>query len=261
LPPLSRLMWQRGQATLPDLFSLNSAQTYMIRIFDNSRELARGAAEHFIALAQKDFFTVALSGGSTPKILYEVLADRQKEISWSRTHFFWSDERHVSPDHPDSNFRMAHEAMLSRVPVPESNVHRVHSENPNAAEAAQEYEATLLQVTKHLPRLDLILLGLGADGHTASIFPGSEVLHETKRLVAAPWVEKFNTHRITMTLPLLNNGASVMFLVSGADKAEIVKEVLEGPKEYPAQMVQPTNGELLWMLDKDAASQLKPQPT
>ena len=223
----------------------------MIRIFENSRELAWGAAEHFVALAQKNSFTVALSGGSTPKLLYQLLADQfQTQVPWSSTHFFWSDERHVPPDHPDSNYRMAHEAMLSRVPVPESNVHRVRSENPSAQEAADEYEQIIAQ------RLDLILLGLGTDGHTASIFPGSEVLHETKRLVAAPWVEKLNAYRITMTLPLLNNGASILFLVSGAEKAEIVKEVLEGPKKYPAQFVQPTNGELIWMLDRDAAAGL-----
>jgi 6-phosphogluconolactonase len=226
----------------------------MIRIFENSRELARGAAEHFVAVAQKDLFTVALSGGSTPKILYQLLADPGEpfrgQVPWSSIHFYWSDERHVPPDHPDSNYRMAHEALLSRVPVPESNVHRVRSENPSAQVAADEYEKIIV------PRLDLILLGLGADGHTASIFPESEVLYETKRLVAAPWIEKLNTYRITMTLPLLNNGASVLFLVSGAEKAEIVKEVIEGPKRYPAQFVQPTNGELIWMLDKDAASQL-----
>jgi 6-phosphogluconolactonase len=223
----------------------------MIRIFENSRELARGAAEHFVTLAQKDSFTVALSGGSTPKILYQVLAEEFREqIPWSTTQFFWSDERHVPPDHPDSNYHMAHEALLSRVPVPESNVHRVRSENPSAQEVADEYEKIIV------PRLDLILLGLGTDGHTASIFPGSDVLHEMKRLVAAPWVEKLNTYRITMTLPLLNNGASILFLVSGAEKAQIVKEVLEGPKIYPAQFVQPTNGELIWMLDRDAARNL-----
>jgi 6-phosphogluconolactonase len=223
----------------------------MIRVFENSRELARGAAEHFVALAQKDSFTVALSGGSTPKVLYQVLAEEFREqVLWSKVQFFWSDERHVPPDHPDSNYRMAHEALLSRVPVLESNVHRVRSENPSAQEAADEYEKTIV------PRLDLILLGLGTDGHTASIFPGSEVLHETKRLIAAPWVEKLNAYRITMTLPLLNNGASVLFLVSGAEKAEIVKEVLEGPQKYPAQFVQPTNGELIWMLDRDAARNL-----
>lgn len=227
----------------------------MIKVFSNSEALARGAAEHFVArsaaaVAQKGVFTVALSGGSTPKALYQLLAGTDEpfraQIPWSQTHFFWSDERHVPPDHPDSNYRMTHEAMLSHVPVPESNVHRVHGENPNADQAASEYEQTLLP-------LDLILLGLGTDGHTASIFPGSEVLHETKRLVAAPWVEKLNTYRITMTLPLLNSGASVVFLVSGADKAEIVKAVLEGPKQYPAQFVQPANGQLLWMLDRLAA--------
>ena len=212
-------------------------------------------------MALKGFFTVALSGGSTPKALYQLLADADEpfhaQVSWSRTHFFWSDERHVPPDHPDSNYRMAHEGMLSHVPVPQSNIHRVHSENPNAAEAASEYEQTLLQLTKQtLPQLDLILLGLGPDGHTASIFPGSEVLHETQLLVAAPWVEKFNTYRITMTLPLLNNGASVLFLVSGAEKAEMVKKVIEGLRQYPAQAVQPTHGQLLWMLDKDAAAGL-----
>jgi 6-phosphogluconolactonase len=220
----------------------------MIRIFENSRELARGAAEHLVALAP---LTIALSGGSTPKILYQILAEEfRDQVQWSSTQFFWSDERHVPPDHPDSNYRMAHEALLSRVPVPESNVHRVRSENPNAQEAADEYEKIVA------PRLDLILLGLGTDGHTASIFPGSEVLHETKRLVAAPWVEKLDTYRITMTLPLLNNGASIVFLVSGAEKAAIVKEVLEGPKKYPAQFVQPTEGELIWMLDRDAAAGL-----
>ena len=124
-------------------------------------------------------------------------------------------------------------------------------------EVADEYERILRDVTKQtLPELDLILLGLGPDGHTASIFPGSDVLQETQRLVAAPWVEKLNTYRITMTLPLLNNGASVLFLVSGAEKAGIVKAVIEGPKQYPAQYVQPTHGALLWMLDRDAAAEL-----
>ena len=227
----------------------------MIEIFSNDQELARGAAEYFVArsgeaLAKKGFFTVALSGGSTPKALYQLLAESfLDQVPWSRAHFFWSDERHVPPDHPDSNYRMTYEAMLSRVPVPEDNVHRIHGENPDAAEAANEYEQSLLS-------LDLILLGLGTDGHTASIFPGSEVLQETKRLVAAPWVEKLHTHRITMTLPLLNSGASVLFLVSGAEKAGIVKEVIEGPKQYPAQFVQPARGKLLWMLDKDAAGRL-----
>jgi len=231
----------------------------MVQIFPNSKDLARGAAEHFVArsreaVAQRGSFTVALSGGSTPKVLFELLADPNEpfrdQIAWPNIHFFWSDERHVPPDHPDSNYRMANEALLSHVPVTQNNVHRVPSENPNAAEAASEYEQTLIRTTQQtLPQLDLILLGLGSDGHTASIFPGSEVLHETKRLVAAPWVEKFQSYRITMTLPLLNNGASVVFLVSGSEKAGIVKEVFATTDKYPAQAVKPSHGELLWMLD------------
>ncbi len=228
----------------------------MIQILPNSEGLARAAAEYFVARRPK---TVALSGGSTPKLLFELLANPNEpfrdQIAWPNIHFFWSDERHVPPDHPDSNYRMAYEAMLSHVPVAKNNVHRVPSENPNAAEAASEYEQTLIETTQQpLPQLDLILLGLGPDGHTASIFPGSEVLRETQRLVAAPWVDKFQTYRITMTLPLLNNGTSVVFLVSGSEKAKIVKEVLGGPQKYPAQAVKPTNGELLWLLDKGAAS-------
>ena len=231
----------------------------MIQTFSNTEELARAAAEYFVARRPR---TVALSGGSTPKLLFELLADPHEpfrdQIPWPSIHFFWSDERHVPPDHPDSNYRMANEAMLSRVPVTPENVHRVPSENPSASDAAHAYERTLIETTQQtLPQLDLILLGLGTDGHTASIFPGSEVLQETKRLVTAPWVEKFQTYRITMTLPLLNNGASVVFLVSGSEKAKIVKEVLEGPEKYPAQAIKPTHGELLWLLDNDAAGEIK----
>ena len=227
----------------------------MFEIFENSEELARAAAEYFVAQNPE---TVALSGGSTPKLMYQVLADEFRDsVSWSNIHFFWSDERHVPPDHPDSNYRLAHEALLSQVPVSPNNVHRIPSENADAAAAAGEYEQTIIQVTQQtLPRLDVIFLGLGTDGHTASIFPGSEVLHETRRLVAAPYVEKLKTYRLTMTLPLLNNGAAIVFLVSGADKAQIVKEVLEGENKYPAQAVKPAQGELIWMLDKEAAGSL-----
>ena len=219
-----------------------------MRTFADPEELARGAAEYFVARQPE---TVALSGGSTPKRMFQILGEQFRErVAWEKIHFFWSDERHVPPDHPESNYRMAHEALLSHVPVKPENVHRVHGENPNAAEAASEYEQTIIEVTKQkLPRLDLIFLGLGTDGHTASIFPGSEVLHETERLVAAPWVEKFKSYRITMTLPLINNAASVVFLVSGAEKAQIVKEVFAGGDRYPAQAVKPTQGELVWMVN------------
>lgn len=232
-----------------------------------SDDLAGTGAEHFLAVsrdavARKGLFTVALSGGSTPKNLYELLADPNEpfrdQVPWARSQFFWSDERHVPPDDPDSNYRMANDSMLSRVPVPGANVHRVRSENPNAAEAAEAYEKKLREITGgSTPQLDLILLGLGTDGHTASLFPNSQALHEKDRLVAAPWVEKLQTYRITMTLPLLNNAASVMFLVSGSEKAGIVKEVLQGPQLYPAQAVRPTNGKLLWLLDKEAALEIE----
>jgi len=227
----------------------------MIEIYSDAKELASAAAEYFVAQCPE---TVALSGGSTPRLMFQILAEQfRDEVAWSNIQFFWSDERHVPPDHPESNYRMANEALLSHVPVKTDNVHRIRGENPDAAAVASEYEQTIIAVTKQtLPRLDLIFLGLGTDGHTASIFPGSEVLHETKRLVAAPFVEKFKSYRITMTLPLLNNGSAIVFLVSGAEKAEIVRAVLQGENKYPAQAVIPTQGELIWMLDKDAASKL-----
>ncbi len=230
-----------------------------LRVLETPRDLAKAAAELFVeksieVVAQQGFFTVALSGGSTPRLLYQILADRS-DVPWSSIHFFWSDERHVPPDDPESNYRMAYDALLSRVPV--AKVHRVMSENPSAADAAQDYEETVLEfVPETPPRFDLMLLGVGIDGHTASIFPGSDVLHERDKLVAASYVEKLKSYRITMTLPLINSAASVMFLVSGTEKAEIVKEVLHGPKKYPAQGVRPSNGELVWLLDREAASKL-----
>jgi 6-phosphogluconolactonase len=233
-----------------------------LQIFDTRTKLAWAAAEYFVersneAVVQKGSFTVALAGGSTPATLYKFLADAKvdfrREIYWPMIHFFWTDERHVAPNHSASNYRMAYEHMLSRVPVSPDKVHRIKGENANAAQAAADYEETVLRfVPGSPPRFDLILLGVGTDGHTASIFPESEVLHETKRLVAAPWVEKLKSYRITMTLPLINNAASVVFLVSGAEKAEIVREVLRGPKRYPAQEVT----RAIWLLDREAASKL-----
>lgn len=241
-----------------------------VEIFSGPDELARGAAEHFVtrsvkAVANRGSFSVALSGGSTPKRLYDLLADTSESfrdrVPWNSIHFFWSDERHVAPDHPDSNYRMANEILLSRVPVSRNKVHRIQSENPNAAEAATAYEKIIRELCEDSPpQLDLILLGLGTDGHTASIFPGAEVLRETKRLVAASWVEKLKTDRITMTLPLINNARSILFLVSGPEKAGIVREIFQGPANiFPAQAVRPNHGELLWVLDNDAASRLKSQ--
>lgn len=188
-------------------------------------------------------------------------AEYRKQLPWQRMHFFWSDERPVGPQHSESNYRMANEAMLSRVVVPEENVHRILGEKSSAQEAADAYESELRSffelANNKLPRLDLILLGMGADGHTASIFPGSEVLQERRRLVAAPWVEKLHTYRITMTLPVLNNAAKVLFLVSGEDKAVMLKEVINGePGKFPAQAIKPNAGALTWLLDESAASRL-----
>jgi len=235
-----------------------------IRILNTPQELFQAAAAEFIALASAAIrdhgkFTVALSGGSTPKSLYSVLA--RSALPWDKIFFFWSDERHVPPDHPDSNYRMAKEALLSKVPVPPENIFRVRAEEKDANVVAKDYEEALKLFFRlkpgEFPRFDLILLGLGPDGHTASLFPNTAALNETKRLVVANWVEKFKTNRITFTYPVLNYAACVIFLVSGGDKSEIVREVLENPgADLPSQKVHPANGRLLWLLDKDAASKL-----
>ena len=236
------------------------------KVFRDAAEVARAAAQHFVNLSPK---TVALSGGSTPRVLYELLADPREpfrdRIAWDQTHFFFSDERHVPPEHPDSNYRMVNEAMFSRVPVPSQNVHRIPAENPVAQAAADAYETDLRtffgpdlrkSFGEAIPAFDLILLGLGEDGHTASLFPYSPALKQTERLVVAPWVEKLKSYRITMTLPVLNNGKSVMFLVTGASKAEILREVIKTEKKpdlYPAQAISPTSGAVTWLVDEAAA--------
>jgi 6-phosphogluconolactonase len=237
-----------------------------IRIVNNAADLFQEAATEFVRLAaeavrQRGRFRVALSGGSTPRGLYSLLASGDvPSIPWDKIFFFWSDERHVPPVHPDSNYRMAWEAMLSKVPVPPNHIFRIHGEEKGAEVAARAYEETIRAAfavkAGEIPRFDLILLGIGTEGHTASLFPGSPALQETKRLVVANWVEKLNTDRITFTYPLLNQAACVMFLVSGADKAEILEQILEGPGDLPAQKVSPVNGRLLWIEDHAAAAKL-----
>jgi 6-phosphogluconolactonase len=240
-----------------------------IRVTINAQELSRFAAEQFVYLAfeaqrAKGLFTVALAGGSTPKTLYELLGDENEpyrsQLCWEKIHFFWGDERHVPTDHPDSNYRMASEAMLSKVPLPARNIHHIKSEVDDAHEVAANYERTLCEffglAAGEFPRFDLILLGMGPDGHTASIFPYSDVINEKRRLVAATWIEKFKSYRITLTPPVLNNAAFIIFLVSGATKAKALREVLEGdhyPTRFPAQLIRPTTGNLLWLADCEAA--------
>jgi 6-phosphogluconolactonase len=236
-----------------------------IRILKTAADLFEAAASEFAAQASAAIrangrFTVALSGGSTPRTLYALLATKPG-IPWDKICIFWGDERHVAPDQPESNYRMANEALLSKVPVRPENIFRIHAEETDAAAAALQYEQTLKDFF-HLspgefPRFDLIFLGVGPDGHTASLFPGTSALAETRRLVVSNWVAKFNTDRITFTFPVLNAAARVIFLLSGADKAATLQEVLENKSaDLPSQKVCPVNGTLIWMVDEPAARTL-----
>jgi 6-phosphogluconolactonase len=248
------------------------SQDSEIRVLSDAQSVAEAAADEFVRLARealqrKGKFTVALSGGSTPKALYSILAERTQkkigpEIPWAQIHLFFGDERHVPPDHPDSNYRMANEAMISKIPIPSANVHRIHTENQDASAAAEDYDRTLAKdfglSSNGLPRFDLVLLGMGPDGHTASLFPGTSGVQELSQRVVANWVPKFSSFRVTFTRPVLNNAAEVMLLICGADKAPALAEVMGSgdPNTYPVKYVQPRGGKLLWLLDKAAASRL-----
>ena len=204
---------------------------------------------------------MALSGGSTPKALYQELAQPKfASLPWNKIFFFWGDERHVPPDSPDSNYRMVDDALLSKVPVPPGNIFRVKAEQSDANTVAQEYEQIVRDFFQlepgKFPRFDLVLLGLGPDGHTASLFPDSAGLSETNRIVIANWVEKMHTHRISFTYPVLNAAACDMFLVSGEGKREKVRQILTEHQDFPAGRVDPRDGELLWFLDRAAAGEL-----
>jgi 6-phosphogluconolactonase len=230
-------------------------------------ELNRKAAQQFVALARQAIiargrFAVALSGGSTPKALYSLLAtdEFKQQLAWRQMHLFWGDERCVAPDHAESNFRMVKESLLSKIPIPSGNVHRMNGEIEPAV-AATAYEAELKEffspLENNLPRFDLLLLGLGEDGHTASLFPGSSALNESARLVAPSYVDKLHAHRLTLTLPVINNGAQISFLVAGKSKASMVKEILRRETGgYPAARIQPARGRLTWFITEDAAGDL-----
>lgn len=242
-----------------------------VRVVADSETLCREAAQELVraaaeAVTARGIFNIALSGGSTPKALYALLSKDQTfraQVPWDKTAFFFGDERHVPPVDADSNFRMANEAMLSNTPVNPSLVFRISGENPDASKAAEEYEKQLIKHfhlnSGQLPRFDLVLLGMGPDGHTASLFPGTKALHESKRLVTSNWVGKFYTQRVTMTAAVLNNASLVMFMAHGADKAQPLKAILEGPYEpeqLPAQLIHPETGRLLWLVDQTAARML-----
>jgi 6-phosphogluconolactonase len=259
-------------APLPEIAHPRGARILVARDLD---ELSTYAAELFVTLAQRAGdvegrrFTAALAGGETPGHLYSLLASAQyaPQVPWESVHVFWGDERHVPPDDPASNYRMAYDAVLSRVPIPPQNVHRIRAELPDAHEAARIYEDDLrgffgLQPSA-LPRFDLVLLGMGTDGHTASLFPRADTLHDREHLVAALWVETLHSYRLTLTPRVLNNAATVVFLVSGERKAATLQAVLDGPLRpdlLPAQIIAPANGTLLWLVDQATAAQVQRQP-
>ena len=238
------------------------------RVYPDASHLAGAAAAHFVehaaaAIETRGRFAVALSGGSTPRATYALLASPEfaGRIDWPRVHVFWGDERCVPPDHPDSNYSMARETLLDHVPIPVENVHRVRGEI-DPARAADEYERTLRDFFATRPgetEFDLILLGMGGDGHTASLFPGTAAIHEDTRRVVAHFVGQLNAWRVTLTPIAINAAAQVTFLVAGAGKAQRLREVLTGPFQpgrLPSQIVHPTGGRLLWLLDAPAAAQL-----
>ena len=235
-------------------------------LYETPEELAEAAARDFAtrtqeAIYERGSFAVALAGGSTPKAAYEVLArDYANELDWSRVHVSFGDERTVPPDHEDSNYRMAYETLLSRVPV--GSVHRMRGElPPDEAAAAYEEELRAFFGQVDVPRFDLILCGLGEDGHTLSLFPETAALDVNDRWVVANPVLKLGTTRLTLTVPVLNESRAVTFLVAGESKAEALKEVLEGdadPRAYPAKLVRPESRDLTLMVDQAAARLLKP---
>jgi 6-phosphogluconolactonase len=184
-------------------------------------------------------------------------------VSWNKVHLFWGDERHVPIDHPDSNYRMVRENLIDRVPISATNIHRIKAENPDADQAASDYEQELrlfFELTDNeLPQFDVVFLGMGSNGHTASLFPGTGAIFEQKHLVVASWIEELKRDRITLTPPVINKAVRIIFFVTGTEKAATLKAVLEGryqPDLYPSQIIHPTTGALTWMVDRAAASLL-----
>ena len=239
-----------------------------LRVYGDAGQLARAAAELFVTTAADSIeargrFWVALSGGTTPRRLYKLLATSafSSRVDWGRIGIFWGDERYIPADDPDSNYRMTEEALLQHVPIPFMNVYRVPTEIDPPQEAAAAYEHEIqhcFRVFDSVPQFDLIYLGLGTNGHTASLFPRSAALKETSRLVLADFVAEVNTWRISMSTSLLNRGRTVAFLITGQEKADVLREVLLGPRDptrFPAQLIAP-EGTLLWMVDEAVAGML-----
>ena len=242
-----------------------------LRQFADLEELSEAAADEFCriacqAIAESRRAVITLSGGSTPRRLYELLTtDRYRHrVAWDRVEFFWGDERAVPPDHRDSNFRMADDVLLEPLAIPSAHIHRIEGERNDLNAAALAYEREIARVFGVLPdgpppAFDLVLLGIGADGHTASLFPGTDVSVESTRWVVPQYAPAIAANRVTMTPRLLNAAQHVMFLVAGTEKADALAQVLEGvrdPQCLPAQMIEPTSGVLMWFVDRAAAGRL-----
>ena len=247
----------------------------MIKIFDDAEQLNRFAAEKFVeianeAIANNGSFAVALAGGSTPKSLYRLLASDafKNKTDWSKVFFFFGDERNVAPFDAESNFRMANENLFQPLKITDEKIFRWQTEIKDTEEIAAKYDAAINEFfnlrksptaqasVSRRPRFDLILLGMGEDGHTASLFPFSQALSETKKIAVGNRVEKLDTTRLTLTFPIINQAANVFFLVKGADKAETLRTVLQGefqPEKFPSQNVKPVDGNLFWLVDREAA--------
>jgi 6-phosphogluconolactonase len=237
-------------------------------VFSDLEELSHMAASFLYciagtAIAYQGRFTLAISGGSTPKRLYFLLGTEYREkVQWDRVEVFWVDERCVPEDHEESNYENARELFLSNVPVKEGNIHRIRGELP-PDQGALRYEEEIRACfgSQNIPAFDLIILGMGQDGHTASLFPGSSSLKETGRLALPVHLQRPETpERITLTLPVLNNAEHVLFLVSGPSKAGVIRDILEDEDKrdhYPAGLVNPTHGDLTWLIDREAASKLR----
>jgi 6-phosphogluconolactonase len=247
---------------------LEKAGPALVRV-DDRRALARNAAQRFTLAAERameahGYFSVALSGGSTPRDLYALLATPEfaEHIDWEHVHLFWGDERAVPPDDAQSNFRMVEQTLLAHVPIPSENVHRIAGEEEPARAArayADELRSFFKPAENELPHFDLMLLGLGENGHTASLFPHTAVLHNTTDWVAAEYIPEVGMNRITLTAPVINASENILFLVAGAEKATVVRAVLRGeyrPEDLPSQLINPKEGSLVWLLDRAAAAQL-----
>jgi 6-phosphogluconolactonase len=238
-----------------------------IVVLESPEDVAHAAADRFVDLAAERItargrFSVALAGGSTPKRAYELLAseDYRSRVLWSKVHIFFGDERCVPPENAESNYRMANQAMFSQLPIPPQNIHRMIGEG-DPATSARLYEDELQSFFEGAswPRLDLVFLGMGDDGHSASLFPGSAALKEERAWVVSNWVEKFKTFRITLTAPAINHAAHIVFLVTGESKAQRLADVVRGPRDperLPSQLIQPLDGSLEWLVDKGAAAYL-----